>query len=519
MVSEHGHFLINQNLKQYLWKYPDKTTHCTACGKPVEGFIGQHGKFYSCPICGARCEFRHVARGYKRIYDQFYLYEWRRSVLDPETVVLTAAAVNRNFNCYVRPHEAPVVIEATALYVFRPGKAVTVYKQRWSWVDNFTRGRWERVDSVHPEHTNFGNRCEIVVDGPEFRRAIEGTRIGATFDALREESGAWQTLELDAIANCARRPYLEYLYKAGQRTLAAQLLRSQTVPRDIIPHPRARKPCELLGLTEGQWFETRRDGIQLTDDMLACLHVLERVTGKPAKVGEVARLCARDPNAAWEVLEFLPEHRPYHSPTVGNYIRGLPDRLRRKIVRRLLEDFRNLHDWRDYYAQLQRLGEDMTDPALLLPRDMPAMHQRMTDRENAIREEERLRKLEAEQALLDRRLKKLRKEYTFTAAGLILRPYESAREVVEEGKRLKICIGGYATSYAKGNTVICCLRRAEEPDEPWRAVEFSPATGKLVQDRGYRNDTQGGIPPGVKAQLRNFWRQWDKAHEKGRKTA
>lgn len=519
LVSEHGHFLIQQNLKQFLWKYPDKTTWCTACGKPVGGFIGKHGSFYSCPVCGARCEFRHVARGFMKVYDQFYLYEWRRSALDPETIVLTGAVVYRNFNRYERPHEAPVHIDPSALYVFRPGKAVTVYKQRWSWTDNFTKGRWERQDHVHPEHTVHGAKCEILIDPGEFYRAIEGTRIGATFDALREESGAWQPLELDAIANCARRPYLEYLYKSGQRTLAAQLLRRQTVPRDIVPRPRARKPCELLGLTEGQWYETRRDGIALTDDVLECLHVLGRVTGRPAKVGDVARLCDRVPDAAWSVRELLPERRLYHGATVGNYIQGLPDRLRRRIVRRLLEDFRNLRDWRDYYEQLRRLGEDMTDPALLLPRDMPAMHQRMTDRLNAIAEEARIMKLEAEQALLDKRLKKLRKDYTFAAAGLLLRPYESAREIVEEGKRLKICIGGYASGYMKGNTVICCLRRAEEPDEPWRAVEFSPVTGKLVQDRGYKNDTQGGIPPGVKAQLRNFWSAWDRAHGKGRKTA
>ena len=519
LVSEHGHFLIKQNLKQFLWKYPDKTTYCTACNNPIEGFLGKHGSFYSCPVCGERCEFRHVARGFKRVYDEFYLYEWRRSALDPETVVLTGATVCRRFNRYDRPHEAPVYIEPSALYVFRPGKAVTVYKQRWYWTDNYNKGHWERMDCVCPEHTNHGARCEIVVDNLEFRRAIEGTRIGATFDALREESGAWMTLELDAIANCARRPYLEYLYKSGQRTLAAQLMRRQTVPRDIIPRPKAKKRCELMGLTEGQWYETRRDVIQLTEDMLECLHVLGRVTGKPAKVCDVAMLCKYDPNAAWSVREFLPEGRPFHSPTVGNYIQGLPDKLRRRIVRRLLEDFRNLRDWRDYYAQLQRLGEDMTDPALLLPRDMPAMHQRMTERENAIKEEARIAKMDAYQAILNKRMVKLRRDYTFTAAGLILRPYESAREIVEEGKRLKICIGSYAESYMKGVTVICCLRRAEEPDEPWRAVEFSPVTGKLVQDRGYKNDMQNGIPPGVRAQLRNFWSAWDRAHGKRRKTA
>ena len=520
LVSEHGRYLIDINLRQYMWKYPDKITHCTACGKAFEGFTGRHGKIYACPSCGARCEFRHVARGYKRVYDQFYLYEWRRSALDPETVVLTGAIVWRNSNIYDHPHEAPVHVEASALYVFRPGKAATVYKRRWYWTDN-AEGHWERKDKICQEHTVHGTSCEIVVDHAEFRRAIEGTRIGATFDALREESGAWQDLELDAIANCARRPWLEYLYKSGQRVLAAKLLREMVVPRDVIPKPTGKNPRELLGLTEGQWYEARRDRIQLTPATLKCLRIIGTATGKPAKVGETARICARDPGAEWNLRELLPERRgTYYARTVGNYIEGLPDRLRRKIVRRLLEDTRSIRDWRDYYGQLARLGEDMTDPALMLPRDLPEMHRRMTERENAIKLEARLKELAEGQLLLEKRLDKLRRDFTFNAAGLIIRPYESAREVIEEGQRLRICIGGYAERYMRGGTIICCLRRAEEPDEPWRAVEFSPQTGRRVQDRGYRNDMENGIPPGVKAQLKNFWNAWDRAHEnRGRKRA
>ena len=39
-------------------------------------------------------------------------------------------------------------------------------------------------------------------------------------------------LNLTAIANCARRPWLEYVYKSGQRYLAGQLMREETIPRD-----------------------------------------------------------------------------------------------------------------------------------------------------------------------------------------------------------------------------------------------------------------------------------------------
>ena len=158
------------------------------------------------------------------------------------------------------------------------------------------------------------------------------------------------------------------------------------------------------------------------------------------------------------------------------------------------------------------------DMALLLPKDMARMHQRMNDRENAIRAEKRARELEGKQTALEKRLAKLRKGYTFAACGLVLRPFESMAEVVTEGQRLHICIGSYAERYADGGTIICCLRRADAPDVSWRAVEFSAATGKKVQDRGAYNDGMGHeIPPEDKKLLSRFWAAWDKAHKNDEK--
>ena len=526
LVSEHGQRLIRNNAHQYLWKYRDKVTHCTACGGSIDGFYGNHGDYYACPICGARCEFRYEAKGHAKCYDEFYLYEWRRSVLDGETIVLTGADVWRNSCRTNSPHEAPLHIDPSAIYVFRPGKAVTVYKQRRYW-DN--KHQWEQKKEVHPEHTSWGTKAlDVVMDQAEFRRAIEGTRIGRLFEMLREESGRWDTLELQAIANCARRPWLEYLYKSGQRYLAGRLLRETRISKDIVPNMRAKKPRDLLGLTEAQWFETRRDELSLTPEALKTLHAMTMLDIGPVKVAEAMKLAART-DAAWRIKSSLLNDRGrYGSPSVCDRLRLLPDKPRRKILRRILSDITHTGDWRDYYNQLARLGEVPTegdafaadaDMALLLPKDMARMHQRMTDRENAIAAEKRARELESKQTELEKRLVKLRKVYTFAACGLVLRPFESMAEVVTEGQRLHICIGSYAERYASGGTIICCLRRADAPEVSWRAVEFSAKTGKLVQDHGAYNDGHGGIPPEDRELLSRFWAAWNKEHEKVRASA
>ena len=538
LISDHGRDLIKAKAKQYLWKYPDKLTHCTACGKAIEGFFGHHGKLYACPCCGARAEFRYEAKGHGRVFDEFVLYEWRRSVIDPEAITLTATWVQRDSTHGHEPHRAQLRTTPTALYVFRPGKAVTVYKKQTSYARYGGEAAWEQVESVHPEHTKNGtyNGADIVIDHIQFRQAIEGTRIGRVYDMMKAESNTWADLELLAIANCARRPWLEYLAKCGQVHLAAELFRVPHISKGLIPNQRARNPRELLGLTEGQWFEIRRDGVTLNTDLLERLHILNRLNIGAVKVADAEAL----DGAGIGTLEYLlTESKRWGGSTIGDMIVRLPDKLRRKILRRCLRDWRSIPEWRDYYQQLRKLeqvsldgappeGVDYdrrvfapdADPALLLPRDMHAMHARMTERERLLEDAQRVRRTEGLRAKFEAAiLPKLVKRYTFEAEGLVLRPFVGAAEVIAEGRALSNCIGSYAENYMKGSTVICCLRRADDPDTPWRAIEFS-TTGLRLQDRGYKNDREKDIPPQTKALLDRFWMAFEEAHQKkGAKSA
>lgn len=529
LISAEGRNLIDLNRKDYMWKYP-KHAYCTYCGEDVGDLKARHNAEVGCPHCHRAVAFKHESRGHSRIFDQFCLYEWRKSVTDPEAVVLTAAHVWRN-SAKDHPEAAPLHVHASAIYIFRPGKPVTVFKNH-SW-NREEAQYWDRIRNVAPDHTAYdGGQMEIVMDYGGFLRAIEGTRIGRLFALLNGESHRRDTLELQAIASCARRPWLEYLYKAGQGRLAADMMRWHSIPRDIVANQRGKTPRALLGLTEAQWHEVRRDGIKLTDHILKCMYQLREMGFDNLHMAELLEIVKRGKSmAAYELSIIAPSQRRerYHIDTLGDILisERVPEKTRRKIYRKAINDLSHATEWRDYFAQLRRLGEDFTDTALILPRDMHAMHQRMIERENAIREEARAmaeQKRNAEAAaklriFREKRLPKLARDYGFRAHGLVLRPFESVSEVQVEGRTLHICIGSYAERYMTGGTVICCLRREEEPDEPWRAVEFSAATGKLVQDRGEHNDIHG-IEPGTKRQLRLFWAAYERRkHERVTRSA
>lgn len=523
-ITENGRALARQAAHDYIWKYTaERAGWCTACGANVGDMKRTHGHKVTCPACGKTVEFRHAARKHGHETDQFCLFEWRRSAIDPESIALTAVMVWRDSRGD-RPERAPLHFDYEAVYVFRPGRAVSAYRSDWEGCRRLEGRHWHRQDSLAlPNSKGWGGGSwPVVVDWAEFNLALEGTRIGRTFDMLNAASNRRDTVELVAIGNCARRPWLEYLAKAGQPALAAELMRMDRVPRDAVPRQRARTPRELLGLTEGQWFEIRRDSLRLSCDRLETLRRLQRIGFKNPKVADAFRIYDVMANWRLAMLERSKRINPYVTPTIGDMLHdaGVPEKLRMKAMRRIVGDLDNCQEWRDYYAAAVRAGEDLKDPRWLLPKDMPAMHDRVTARERALAAEREAAKQAAWAKKFAERLKKLRRRYVFRACGLELRPYESVAEIIAEGRALEICIGSYAESYMKGEDIICCLRRAEEPDEPWRAVQFSRKTGKVLQDRGYRNDwayaanRQKYIEPGTQKQLRNFWAAWERHQQR-----
>ena len=519
--TDEGRGMIARNAVDYLWKYPEHG-YCTACGADVGDLKARHGTVMPCPACGKEVIFRHEARGHSYVFDQFCLYEWRKSVLDRQTIVLTAAHIWRN-SMRDRPERARRFVKPTAIYIFRPGRAVTVYKNhRWS-DDSMTGDFWDRIENIAPDHTGFQQGAmKFVQSYGQFRAALEGTRIGTTFDTLNEASNWRDTLELEAVASCARRPWLEYLAKAGQARLAAGLMRQRNITAGVIPNQRAKTPRELLGLTEAQWHEVRRDGIVLTEDLLRVANALRRAGLGNMHMADILKAERRLGAYCAEMLaRTTVRRRFYHEDTIGDILARAPitDKLRRKALRRILADNGHTIEWRDYYVQLERVGEDMSNTALLMPKDMHAMHQRMNERERVLEAEKKARELEIRQRGFEKVLEKLKRRYTFEACGLVLRPYESAKEVITEGQALSICIGSYAERYLKGNTILCCLRRASAPDVPWRAVEFSAVSGAMVQDRGYKNDVGRKIPPEDQKMIDGFWQAWNESRKKGRKSA
>ena len=176
-------------------------------------------------------------------------------------------------------------------------------------------------------------------------------------------------------------------------------------------------------------------------------------------------------------------------------------------------------DFRDYWNLCERFGEDLNDDAIAFPSNVHEAEARMRARERReneiLRETADKRTKQKQDDMIAKQYRRLMREYGFSFGGLTLRPARDGDEVRNEGKALHHCVGGYVNSYAEGRTIICVLRRDVEPAAPWRTVEISP-TGRMVQDRGYHNDTTLGTPltKEYSAMLALFWEAWGERHNK-----
>lgn len=178
---------------------------------------------------------------------------------------------------------------------------------------------------------------------------------------------------------------------------------------------------------------------------------------------------------------------------------------------------RTLCLWKDYLDMAEKLHYDLTRKDVLMPKDLRARH-------DAAAATIRVQKEEKATKEYKRRRKNLQKLYEFEFDGLLIKVPESAQEIVDEGKALAHCVGGYAERHITGKLDILFLRDASRPDTPMVTIEMTARTSgtdkvNMVQIHGYRNEMcKGAVSPRVKYKdFLEVWMDWLKYGSKRNK--
>lgn len=439
--------------------------HCTACHQPFfepkrRGF--RVSALTSCPQCGAavapkRWQLRRTLET-RILYFKFQRGEGRQ-------IWLRAYWVVHNF-CPSPGDERLEFFEA-ARYRFADGEA-----QEWSRAASyFGQERltvWRRRTRVagtkwHVNAMSCYSEVYPMYFGEVDSRELQGSCL--EYSQLRDAISAGFDLP-EYLDFYVRNPMIEYLWKFGLDHLLWEALaggRRKEFRQAV--NLRAKRPKDLLrGLTVSEVQRIRADGAGL--GVVRCYQKLKRdgiVTGD-TEGWTWAQAVAGQPEAVEWARRYGVDGR-----ALRGYI-GRQSRRSGRPVRSVLSD----HG--DYLRQIAGLGNEGGE---LFPQDLQAAHERLSERQRRL--------LNRDQNRWFRIRRRLCGWMRWRHDGYLIRPVDSADEIIAEGERQRNCVADYASRHISGKTVILVLRRRSEPGKSWHTVELNPSTLDVRQCRGFRN--------------------------------
>lgn len=495
-IARHlGGVLLTEAEKESLWRSllpvaiteGDKSYY-SCCRQYGPACQAGHRGSGQCPICGRTVY--HLQRKWikknERVEQFHYLY--RKSRTDENTVIAIGVWVAEIWKDakFVEPEEVRTRIEPHSLVAIPYGGRPVRYISEWTYGGGKVWVRRKTAEgNTHTAWLHITGDIDTRVHMKELAAAIQGTRFAKMVEWAENTHGVYlETNHIALLIGIAKHPQLEYLVARGLEGLARSTLNKSGIGAI---NWRAKTPDKMLPLTRDELGRIKAKGLQVEEKDLLLLKIAGELGQRVKLEDAMAAMHGLSDYAAKEMVGLWRAYgRKFGAAKMARYVAG-------KI------GGHNVGLWRDYLWELRELGE--LDEARMFTRDLYNDHAATSARI-------KIKAAADKQAELDRRLEELQKKYTFHACGLVLEPFGTLAEVIDEGTRQRICIGSYAERYAKGGTVLCKLRRESDPGTPWHAVEFT-TRGDMVQCRGERNTTA----PEDEQAVRDFWAAWDAAHK------
>lgn len=183
---------------------------------------------------------------------------------------------------------------------------------------------------------------------------------------------------------------------------------------------------------------------------------------------------------------------------------GLPVMKTLKYLEK--QDARGLY-FEDYRNMARKLGLDLDNPVICYPKNLRGKHDELVQKI----------KWNESQALIEK-FKKLAESLeseSYSDGNMCIRIAKSEKELIQEGKILKHCVGGYGKNHCDGRSIFF-VRKASEPDMPWYTLQVELMTGRQIQLHGYENDRVVPVPEEVKRFVNNWllnvFRRFDTEH-------
>jgi len=460
----------NSYLPQYIY-YNGDSNHCTKCGNVVDLPNKRHNMIVNCPVCG--CEAKLINKKIKK-----------KPISDHEWVVFPQSLDTLNVLRYVlveRDYSGKVTAEELARAFYNKTFSNSKRDESICFEYQYNEGRrdWKKSRRYFFSDTGFMGKINSYFNGYaipyegmyEFVKSYYKYVPDCSF--FREKGTYWQGLLMDIAKG--EGSFYEVCLKNGYNKISSYYSGfGYYYMRNI---NRSGKNIQEI-------FDISKNDVKLLGKNPSYREIQELKTLKEAGVSYHS-------DEANALRKLYNNEFPY---------KGIAKQLCGKTVAKVNYIMKNskdglvLSEWCHYIDIAQHLGYDITSKSVLFPKDFRKADKKMSEEYKTLMDEMRRKaKEELDNAFIKtvENIKKAMaesdaiKEFMTDSKGLLVKIPETTDELYQEHVNLHNCLNTYIEKMAKGESTIFFIRRIEEPDKPFFAMEYKD--GMIVQVHGNCN--------------------------------
>ena len=456
---------------------------CSVCGcdkvwkkSEINNFGRAHlGK---CPECGANVKFTPAS-----VAATWKIHNKRVSLIEntPEGFVYRSFEVYRSYGKDSLPSHNDRMEEVTRWFISKTGEETAYMYVGEKWL--LKTDGWYYSDYLYPEN------IKSVIEDTKYRNSglaeFAQSCIKARHACYFDES--------------VKAPVLEKVAKAGFHAVIADYLMPAYWTENTSLNAHANDLYEALNLPRSEVRRIERLGLK---NQSHAIYLLRKALAN----GVVLR--------DFEIFELLKLDIPYEEKTVFAIMQqtGL---TAHKVIKYILDQKKHfpansryesikqtLIAFDDYLKMSYYLKYDLRDRGYVIKPDLRKAHDATVEEYNTKKDQIQREIREREEREMAKQMEIIRQQANKNHSDAMhLRTDEfvlvglwTPDELYSEGRALHNCIGSYANKVAEGKTMIFAIRKSEEPDIPYFALEYS--NNRIIQLRGDHNCS---APQNVKA--------------------
>ena len=434
----------------------------------------REGEFGTCPMCGARGQYKCKGKVKSSIRKTRYLFlgqkykdngfvmryiqvrkEWSLGFIAGENG-------NEMYNAY----EKLSGVELARAY-FEPGKKVQVdYNKHDPYVG---RDFWDDCNLYGLSSIRI-NSGPIL---PETYDEMTGTMF--QYSAMKEYTDSLMSAcnPVEYLECYMRTPQLEMLVKMHLIGVAEKLIKCQY---GIIEDETATRPDEFLGIRKEKLklLIKEKGDIGLLRVLQMEKRLMENWTDEQVQQLAETGLTYAEVALAKKYMtlqKFLNRIKKYACCDYGGCSQSA-SRIRHTAS-----------IYADYLSMREDRGYDLTNTVYQFPHNLNEAHEKMVEEVNKEELDKHLKDVAARFPNIRHSYRKLRNKYYYEDDTYIIRPAKSAEEIVTEGRVLHHCVGGdnYLRKHDRGETYILFLRFKDTPNMQYITVEIEAKTPNILQ--------------------------------------